>query len=212
MADEATQAAASVADAGATPSTEATGAQDLGNDLEKFLSDYEEQTRPQPQQPTQLQQPTTSESEMARKLADLEAWKQQQEFASAQAREKADLDEATKTVKGEIAIPDAAVRGWLQELADKKPDMHRIWANRANDPRAAKAMLAAAAKEFAKSDLAKLASGRIDQDATDTRAAVAAAVRGASTAAPDKAPSNLGSMTDAEFREYARQSGINPGI
>ncbi len=47
-----------------------------------------------------------------------------------------------------------------------------------------------------------------DLQVTEDRAAVVAAVRGASTKAPVEKPPNLGQMSDAEFRQYTRQFGF----
>jgi len=56
--------------------------------------------------------------------------------------------------------------------------------------------------------MVKEAKNRVDPDATEDRAAVTAAVKGASAKAPEEKPPNLGKMTQGEFEEYKRSIGL----
>src|SRR6185369_16282041 len=107
--------------------------------------------------------------------------------------------DAIKGVKGDFAdIPDFAVRGWLSHVAEQNPKVNEIWQNRLNNPGAAKKLIASLKNDFAKEGAKKLKG--VDAVATADREAVAAAVKGTSTKAPEEKPPNYGDMNDAEFR------------
>ena len=57
--------------------------------------------------------------------------------------------------------------------------------------------------------LYKAAQSFPDKEATENRAAVSAAVRGASNPAPIERPLNYGAMTDGEFAKEKAKFGLN---
>lgn len=197
MTEETTQAVVDPTNAGAQPLATEGNAQ--GSDLESFLNEYEAGTKPQPK-PVQQQQNTDPNKEV---LAEIQSFRQER----AQERHKKDITEAIKTVKGDVDIPDAFVRGWIDEKAESNKAIQEIWNNRESNPAALNRLLTSMKKEFA-----GLNKKTIDTEVTADRAAVAAAVRGASTRAPDSKPPNLGKMNNHEYNAWLREQGINHAV
>jgi hypothetical protein len=112
-----------------------------------------------------------------------------------------DINKAAENIFGDLKIPHRARIGWLHQMANENPAIDRAFQNKENDPktwaRFEKSLQREAAKEF---------TSNVDERATEDHAAVAAAVRGASTKVAAEPPPNLAHMSDAELREYTRKN------
>lgn len=199
MTEETTQTVVDASQAVATPTAADNNAQ--GTELESFLSEYENGTKPQTQP---VQQQTAQPDPTKEALAEIQNWRQER----AQEKHTKDLAEAVKSVKGEFDVPEWAVQGWIDQKARENKSIQDIWNNRENNPAALNRLLSSMKKEFA--GLQK--KGTVDQDATADRAAVAVAVRGASTQTPVSQPPKFGKMTNHEFNQYLRENGINSAV
>jgi len=207
MTEEATQAVVTETPVSATPDTQVENAQ--GNDLASFLDEYERTaTSTQPTQPEP--RPTTTDEpsvvmELKSRLDNLEGEKLKQ-------KNDQDLSDAVKQIKGDLDVPEFVVKGWLLDQAKNAKAVDKIWDNRDSNPAAFKQMIARMSKDFA-TTTSKVLGKQVDSHATEDRDAVAAAVRGSSTRAPEHAPVKLGSLSNAEFNEVVRQQmGFNPGV
>ncbi len=203
MTEANTQAVVEDTNVEATPSTTVDNAQ--GNDLAAFLTEYETGTKPTP---VTQQQPSTPPDEVKAALSEITAFRNER----AAEKHNTDLAKAVQTVKGDHDLPEWAVQGWIDAKARENKVIADIWANRDSNPGAVNKLLNGMKKEFA-AEQAKTAKGRVDPDATADRAAVAAAVRGSSTATPTSAPVKLGNLSNSEFNQLVReQMGFSPGV
>lgn len=189
MSEADTQPVDTATEAQATPAVEAAVAQDTTSSLDALLSEFDSETKPQPAPQPVAPAAGQPNDQVTARLAALEnrllAEKNTKDFAS-----------ALNKVKGDFDIPEWAVRGWLNEQAEKNPRVNDIWNNRELDPRKAEKLLAGLHNEFQK--VAPKLKGP-DPIATADRAAVAAAVKGTSTKAPDAPAPDYGKMSAAEF-------------
>lgn len=197
MTEETTQAVVDPTQAVAEPTAAEGNAQ--GNDLASFLTEYENGTKPQTQ-PVQQQPAQDPNREV---LAEIQAFRQER----AQEKHNKDYASAIKAVKGDFDVPDYVVRGWIDDKAENNAAIRDIWINRDKNPAALNRLLTGMKKEFAGTQ-----KKMPDPEATADRAAVAAAVRGASTRAPEQKPVNLGSMNNAEFNAFLRENGIRNAV
>ena len=98
------------------------------------------------------------------------------------------------------------MEAWLDAQARSDPRLAAAWSQRHANPKQFQKVVTGLSQSFAKK------YGKLpDKQATEDREAVTAAVRGASTRAPEgKAPDYSG-KSDAEFREDVRKNyGFNP--
>jgi hypothetical protein len=113
-------------------------------------------------------------------------------------RFKRDIGETVKEVRGDLPADlydDQLVQAWIDSRAMSDPRLGRAWAERYENPQAFARVKTALGKEFAKK------YGRFpDKQATEDRDAVTAAVRGASTRAPEGKAPDYARMTPAEFQ------------
>jgi hypothetical protein len=172
------------------------------SDLDTLLSSYDEQVARQPAPQPAIQ--PNGNTEIAAALQEIKTFRQERALD----RDNADTTKAVKDIKGELDVPDYAVRGWLLDRAETDRAIGQIWAERDRNPRAANKLVAALKTEFAKQHAAE--SKKPDPEATADRIAVTAAVRGASTnqAPPDKAPA-YGKMNDSEWRAELQKLGVS---
>ena len=204
MTEANTQAVVEDTNVEATPSTAADNAQ--GNDLASFLEDYEKNASPQTPQP-QPKQAADETSVVVELKSRLEA------IESKQVLEKntKDFNDAVSQIKGDLDVPEFVVKGWLLDHAGKNKAIDKIFDNRESNPQAFKQMLARMQKDFA-ATTSKVLGKQVDANATEDRQAVAAAVKGATTRAPESRPPDIGKMSDHEFREYQKSIGIKSAI
>jgi hypothetical protein len=197
----ASQPAAETPKAPAQPDAAVEGAQTT-DELASFFKEYEEKVgQPQPQ-PTPEVKPAQADAPPPW-AADIIAKHQQIEAVTT----KREVEDLLKTVKGDLDVAQFAVRGWIDQKADEDPRIKRIFEQRHVNPAAFMQMADRMQKQFRK-EAAAFAKSRVDEGATEDKAAVTAAVRGASTKAPDDKPPNVSRMTDAEFAAYKRSLGL----
>lgn len=196
---QATQPVADDTKAPAQPDAAVDGAQTT-DELASFFKEYEEKNaQPQPKSETKPAQPT----EVPPWAVEIIAEHQQLKAAAV----RTDVDNVIKSVKGELDIPLYAVRGWIDQKADEDPRIKQMFEQRNVNPEPFKRLLGQMQKQFRK-EAAAVAKGSIDPNATEDRAAVTAAMRGASTKAPDDKAPDVGRMTDQEFAAYKRKLGL----
>ena len=200
MTEETTQAVVDTSNV--EPAAQTTEANAQGDDLNTLLAEFEKGTQPQPQpvQTQQQQQPDPGRQA----LAEVQELRRQQ----AEMKHQTDLEEFKKVVKGDLDLPDWAVQGFIDEQARKNKPIQDLWSNRDANQSAIKRLAATMHKELARAQ----GKPRVDQNATEDRAAVSAAVRGASTKTPAAQPPNLGKMSDHEFNQYLKENGINNAV
>ena len=195
--DQKTQAAVDETKVPAEQGTEATSAQD-GDDLDVLLKQFDdsksgssEPAKPEPKADA------ASETQAANDTILNEAKFIRQE------RIKKDIAETIKDIRGDLSsdfFDDSFVEAWLDSKAMKDPRLAKMWDERNASPQKFAQLKAALGKEFAKK------YGRIpDAAATEDREAVTAAVRGASTKAPEGKAPDYGRMTDRElYKEWEK--------
>ncbi len=117
-------------------------------------------------------------------------------------RERTDTDVAAAAdiVKGDLGISKERVIDSLYGKANRDPRFLRAFQQRHENPNAWNSVLRKMHDELA-SDL----KPKVDENLTDDRAAVEAAVRSQSTGSTEEPLPDLGSMSDAEFNEAQRK-------
>lgn len=196
MTDEVTtQTAAQTTEATARPVVEATGAQVTETaDLDSLLSSFDTETKASPPAPEPKPAAPTA-------VVDLEARKE-----LAALKFEKEFKPVLAAVRGDIpaeVLSDEELTDLIDGRAKRDTRLQNAWNNRASNPKAwsgiQKALSAEIAKKFSKLP---------DPDATEDRAAVTAAVRGASHKAPAEQAPNYGAMTDAEFQKEKARLGF----
>lgn len=188
----------------AQPVVAADSARNDGDDLDALLAQFNQQTTlartepasPAPQPQTSQQQPTVDPN----RLAAIENRLFQE-----------DLNKAVANIMGDLKIPTRVAKGWIDQMANEDPRIQRAFAERHTNPQAWERVEKGLSREFAK-EMKALTD--IDPNATEDRAAVAAAVRGASTQrAPETPAPNYSQQSNAEYRRSVReQYGFDPGV
>jgi hypothetical protein len=104
-------------------------------------------------------------------------------------------------------VPEGFARMWLTERALNDERLRETFDNRYRSPQHLRR--AEQVVDRLLSDLSRAAKTAPDPEATAVRAAVTAAIRGASTRTlpPEKAP-DYGQMSDGEFRQELRKLGV----
>lgn len=193
-------------EAGAQPPVEDQGAQDNQEqdvDWDELLSQFDETSTTESSSGTP--KPENSEdTALLQRLEQLEARTVEFETEAV----KQDIQELVKAVGGETDLPAFAVRGFIDEQSERDPRIQEAFNQRKTNPAAFKRVTAALTREFAKAN-----KGRIDPDATNTDAAVTAALRGSQTTAPDAPPPDYSKLSNGEYREKVmNQWGFDPGV
>ncbi len=195
-----TQAVVDEANTQSTTGTEVNDARNNGDDLDSILKEFDTATKPAADSKPE-QQPGAE--------ADIKLLAEQVKGFVSEAnaiRYRQDMDKTIADIRGDLD-PDFAdndfVEAWLDAQARKDPRLAQAWVNRNANP-----------KQFdkVKAELGKALKGKFsklpDRQATDDRAAVTAAVRGASNRAPETKAPDLSRLTDAEFqREKEKMFG-----
>jgi hypothetical protein len=190
MSEENTQAAVDEPKVPAQPGAEATNAQ-AGDDLDALLSEFDTETRPS----TPAQPATAAPAANDVKDASAEVLAARDEIRKE--RFQKDIKVTVSDIRGDLPADlydDDFMESWLDVQAKKDERLAQAWANRNANPQQFAKVKAALGKEFAKK------YGKLpDRQATDDREAVTAAVRGASTRAPEGKAPNYAGMTNADF-------------
>lgn len=226
MADPMEADGAATSDAGANSQAEAPSKPQGGDDLDDLLAEFDtgtaaddgteppvEAPAPAPAAPPRYEIPPASKEH---ENIALHNWAMSVESERQHAREVQDTLTAIRSVRGEMAAemyPDSMIAGWLTEQAQANPAVQAAWQNRGADPKTFQRTLDRLGRDFQKT------FGVLpDANATEDRAAVTAAVRGASKAAP---PDDNGAayarrvsrMSDAEYRKHIEEThGYSPNV
>lgn len=174
---------------------------ETGDDLDTLLNEFDEGTKPAPAA-TQPERKPEAASETKEASADILAAASE----IRQERFQRDMTATIKDVRGDLPsdlYDDDFMQAWIDTQAKKDPRLANAWVNRNNNAQQFARVKAALGKEFAKR------YGKLpDRQATEDREAVTAAVRGASTKAPEGKAPDYSKMTDAEFASEKAKLGL----
>ena len=169
-----------------------------GDDINAALSEYDNEVNRNQPAPSTPSHQSEQEEEVSVRLQRLEREQQDRIY-------RTDMDAACDTIRGDLPadrFDNQFLEGWLNARAMQDKRILRAWEDRSNDPAKFKRVLTGLAKELA----GKWGDySGVDQDATSTRDAVAAAMKGGTTKAPEGKPPELGKMTDAQLREFTQK-------
>ena len=202
MTEDNTQAVVTDAPVSATPDTQVENAQ--GNDLASFLNEYEAASTRTPQpEPT----PVTVDP-----VAELTAKVDSLVREKTQAKDSEDYNNVLKQLGEGHELPEEVVEGFLAKQVRANPKINDIFINRERNPDAWSKLQSALKKSYGSYVNDKFGK-KVDPNVTEDTNAVAAALRGSSTRAPEHAPIKLGSLSNNEFNEAVKQQfGFNPGV
>ena len=180
----------------AQPTSEETNVE--GNSLDQVLSEYDQATAPAVPETGTTTEPQTNDNDLVVQYV------KQKMFEDANKSVNEAVSEAVSTMKetANLQIPDKALVGYLNVLADEDPRFRQAFLNRETAPAVWQAAVKAAGKE--------LASPPIDSNTTEDMSAVSEALtRGSkskSATSTDAAPTqkDLNKMSDAEFYAWER--------
>lgn len=203
MATENTQTVVDAAKDRATPAAAATDARKT-DDLDALLAEFSAGTA----QPAKtVTKPDTQTTTAATTAPDkrLDAIEERLRTEQMQ-RDLAPVVSKIKAAMPAEILDDAEVEDWLEGRARRDPRLAQAWQNRHQNPEAWGKVVDALGQQMAKK-FAKVP----DKGATEDRAAVTAAVRGASTVAPvGKAP-DYSRMSPREFGDAVeKEHGYRP--
>jgi len=190
--DQTTQAAVDETKVSAVPDTEATGAR-TDDDLDKLLAEFDgsKPSSPEPAKP----EPRAEAADDV-KVATDEVLRARDEIR--QDRFKRDMNDTIDKVRGDLPADfydNTFMQAWIDAKASSDPRLAQAWVQRHENPQKFKQVVGALGKEFAKK------YGKLpDRQATEDREAVTAAVRGASTKAPEGKAPDFAAMTPAAFQ------------
>ncbi len=204
-----TQAVVEKTDAQPAAGTEVTNdARNDGDNLDTLLKDFEEQTKPSTTAEPAKPEPVLSATDPnIQKLVAEEVGK-----GIATERHKAivkqQYDKLIDHIREETNLSPRVVKGWLEQLAVERPEISNLYFGAKTDAAREKVM-ASLVKEFRK----EVTVTSIDQNATEDREAVAAAVRGSSTRAPEDKPANYANMNNGEAAaDIKKKYGYTPNF
>ncbi len=122
---------------------------------------------------------------------------------------KRDMADTVKAVRGDLdpgVFDDVLVEAYLNAQAAQDPRLAKAWMDRAANPKQFEQVKTALSKNFAKKF-----SKMPDPAATEDRAAVSAAVRGASTRTPESQPLKLAALSNSDAKKAVEdQFGYTP--
>lgn len=184
----------------------AAGSDAQDDDFDALLKQYDgvvqQQTPAAPAQaPQEPEAPRTVEARIEALERERLAMAEQQLIQET----KAAIDGAVTKVKGTlgelpVAVTDKMIRGYLAETAQEDPRFMSAFETRHSDPAKWERIVAALGRQMAKE-----LGNAPDKAATDSRAAVTAAVRASTTPGTDAQPKNWNSMSNAEFEQEAQR-------
>lgn len=199
MTDDVTQPVAQTTEAPVQPGVEATGAQTTTQpaDLDTILAEFDQGTKaapaPEPKPVAEVA------PDVVRRLADVEKVLAERDFKEA-------ITPVLERIRGEIpkeVLANEEIQDLIDGRARRDARLQQAWINRASNPGAWNKIEKALSQE-----LSKKFSKLPDTEATETREAVTAAVRGASHKAPAETAPNYGAMNDAEFQKEKARLGF----
>lgn len=186
------------------------------NDLDALLSEFEGATgskqTPEPVTAKATQKsdtPNVKIGDLVNKVEKIVERDEAREEAERKRQFDADVGEAVKVVRGDMpadTASDRLIRAWLDALAEDDPRLRSAWVSRKENPAGFKKVLETLSREFRKEFARKP-----DQNITEDTEIVAAAVKGASTKAPEEKPPNFSQMNNNEFAKEVRSKyGFDP--
>jgi hypothetical protein len=201
MAEE-KQAVVTETDSQAKPGTEATDARDK-DDLNSLLDEWKTSSEPSKSTPEQKTDADTK-SDGDDRLARLERRLEDQQF-------KSDIAPVLASFRDQIpdtVLTDKELTNLINGWAIDDPRLRTAWLNRHDDPgkwgRTVKGLSDSFKKRF---------STLPDKSATEDREAVTAAVRGASTKAPEDRPPSYGNASNSDFAsDVEKRYGYRPSV
>lgn len=205
-------------DASAQGTTPAASAENAGGtktqSLEDILAEFstnDEETTPAVASKPDAKPSETQTSKSAASVADpdIKALKDKLE-ALERTESRKQLETVIGRIKGDSPVDPDVVEAYLEAQARKNPALAKAYVNRLSNP----AAWSKVESQLAKDVRAKFGGGgqTIDPAVTETREAVAAAVRGSSTAAKqgELSDRDVMNMTKAEFDALQRKMGVRP--
>ena len=161
-------------------------------DLDTLLAEFDQGTKATPSPPEPTKQPALDDQT----VASINYLKQrvQQE----------DVSKAVSNIFGHLDLDDEFKQAWLVAQATKNPAIEKAFENRFHDPKTWQTFEKSLAKEVDKKYGAKFS--RVDEDATADHAAVAQAVRGASTKIAAEPAPDFSRMSDAELHKWKMEN------
>ena len=181
----------------AQPDAAETSARET-DDLDALLKEYETSARPPETQPEPKAAPQKTDS--GAELSDVRQYIFNQ-----------DMEKTIGKVRGGLDpdyFDDKLVKGWINEQAIDDPRLATAWQQRYANPKQYQKVVDQLSQKFAKK------YGKMhDREATENREVVAAAVRGASTKAPEHKAPDYSNMSNPEYRQKVKQEyGFDPGV
>lgn len=194
---ETTQPVVQTTEAPAVQGAEVTvDARNDGDDLDTLLKEFDQHepkpaasstTKPEPGQEPDLKS-------LASKVESIDGFMREQNAQTF----KRDMKQTVADVRGDLdpnIFDEPLVQAWIDVQAQNDPRLAQAWVNRHAEPKKFEAVKAALGKNFAKKF-----SKMPDKQVTEDREIVAAAVRGASTRAPEAKAPNYAALSDNDFQ------------
>jgi hypothetical protein len=170
-------------------------------DLDELLRSFDEQTGWQQQQQPQI------DFEAAHRYSEWEAQQAREHAALVEQQARAEIDrkdalQLIDELRADLPVQPQMIGYWLDGQLQANPQLMEIWQNRTTDPQSYQR-----ARHYLGRELHKLVAKMPDPEATEVKAIVSHAVRGASTQVEIVEPApDFGSMSDAELRDYTRKN------
>jgi hypothetical protein len=187
-----TQTAVDATKTPAEPGVAGNDAQVNGDELDTLLSEFDKTAAPPAAAASSPAQAAGTDDlkALADEVRGLRTERQQETF-------RRDMDVTIKNIRGDLSpefFDDRIVEAWVDAEARADPRLSQAWNDRHTNPKGFQKVVDTLGRKFA-SKYGKLP----DKQATDDREAVTAAVRGASTRAPEGQAPDYSKMNDREF-------------
>lgn len=195
MSDENPQAVVDDPKVSAQPDTTGQSARD-DDDYEKDLSEFTEATKSSEPKP----EPKAGGDDLSAVKSEVMELRK----TVSNIRYESEIAPIIKAVRGDVPVElynDEDIHDWINREAKKDNRLAQAWVNKEKDPAGFNRIVRGLERK-----LAQRFSNLPDNTATADRAAVTAAVRGASTKAPEAKPLDLSNKTDAEARDEIRKN------
>ena len=177
------------------------------DDLDTLLNEFSGSEQPgstQTQTKPEPQAGAADDPQLKSRLDQLERKLAEDQFQK-------DIAPVIQKVRGDLStegMNDSEILDWMEGRAKRDERLRTAWLNRQQNPAAWGKVVDGLGRELHKK-FAKLP----DANATEDRAAVTAAVRGASTKAPEGKAPEFSGMSNSEYRETVKKEyGFDPGV
>lgn len=174
------------------------------DDLDELLKEFDERRETaSPKESAPVSEPKASEQIDVNALAALE-----QRLNAADAREqRRELERLFDRFTDGVSADAIDAEAFLNSMALREPRINQAYLNRGNSPKAWEKVERTLKQEFQ-----KRFGKAVDKQVTESRDAVASAVRSASTAAPQKdfTDKEIVNMSKDEWDDLQRKMGIHP--